>query len=67
MRKNTDQILSACTSEQLFLLAIANPGCRSAIGRELDSRARTSRHRAGLARIGGAPAERPALMLRRAG
>lgn len=67
MRKNTDQIYSACTSEQLFLLAIANPGCRAAIGRELDSRARTSRHRGGLARIGAAPAERPTLMLRRAG
>lgn len=67
MRNAQTAILDSCTSEQLFLLAIANAGLRPAVSRVLDARAtRAGTRRAVVASLGRTqPAAVPAL--RRAG
>ncbi len=70
MLNTSSSILSSCTGEQLLLLAVANAGMRSGIGRVLDGRARLNRHRAAETSTIGAirsDAGQPRLALRRAG
>lgn len=67
MRNLTNTLLSTCTGEQLFLLAIAQAGLRPAVGRVLDSRARVGQRRSVVQRLPNAAPAQGGLVLRRAG